>query len=560
LNNDALVTPGWLAPLMRVFEEHPDAGAVGPTLVFPDGRLQEAGGMLDRQAFAVQRRRGMRDDAGPHLPEVVDYCSAAALLVRRHAFESALGFDLVWEPAYYEDCDLCLRLACGGWRTYYCSGSRVIHLEHATAGDPGQSLKCGPSLIEVNRAKFLARWSEYLEARERAPAAAVLRPNDEVSSPAGRARVQSSRPTSSRGRLGLYTAHALIPGGGERYLLTMAAAAASEFDVTLVTDVPYSRLRVLQLGRELGLELRDVARATLRDRASTPPFDVFVAMDTAILPSTPPRGRRNIFVCQFPFSIGPQTLAERWGNLDGYERIVVYSEFARQHTVEAMAQVALGVVPRVDIVAPPVALVGGSDEPRGPVILSVGRFYAGGHPKRHDMLLEAFEGIRREWPSAELHIAGALHPEAVHRDHLLRLQRRARDLPVTFHVNPSRSALEALYRRASVYWHATGFDSSASTRPEHMEHFGIAVVEAMSAGCIPVCFAAGGPLEIVSHGHTGYLYETIADLRAHTLRLVADASAGWVADLRRAAMTASEPYGQAVFAAAIRALLQEEAS
>ena len=45
LNNDTTVTEGWLGPLLELFKK-PDVGVVGPKLLLPNGKLQEAGGII----------------------------------------------------------------------------------------------------------------------------------------------------------------------------------------------------------------------------------------------------------------------------------------------------------------------------------------------------------------------------------------------------------------------------------------------------------------------------------------------------------------------------------
>jgi GT2 family glycosyltransferase len=161
LNSDAWVRPGWLEPLIDVADADPGVAAVAPKLLYPDGRLQEAGSIVWRDA----RVRQYGDGDLPNLPEynfrrTVDYASAACLLVRRAAFIAVGGFDPRFAPVYCEDVDLCLALAAGPGRVVYQPRSVVEHVRGASAAGGVQSAK-----IERNRRLLRARWRDILDRR-----------------------------------------------------------------------------------------------------------------------------------------------------------------------------------------------------------------------------------------------------------------------------------------------------------------------------------------------------------------------------------------------------------
>lgn len=162
LNNDTLARPGWLEHLVRTAEEDPSVGAVGSMLVYPDGTLQEAGGVVWRDGSAWNYGRG--EDAAEsrfRYARDADYCGGASLLVRKSLFDSLGGFDERYAPAYYEDVDLCFGVRSLGFRVVYQPMSRVVHYEGGTAGT---DLQAGVKQYQrLNRAKFYAKWRGVLE-------------------------------------------------------------------------------------------------------------------------------------------------------------------------------------------------------------------------------------------------------------------------------------------------------------------------------------------------------------------------------------------------------------
>ncbi|MFL5241593.1 MAG: glycosyltransferase [Gemmataceae bacterium] len=163
LNNDTIPLPGWLPPLLATFRAYADAGAIGGKLIYPDGRLQEAGAVVFSDGSGANFGRGDRDVDAPLYNYVreVDYCSGALLATKRRLFVELGGFDERYRPAYYEDADFCFKLRESGHRVHYQPEANVIHFEGATAGnDVTRAVK---RYQQVNQAKFTERWSGALK-------------------------------------------------------------------------------------------------------------------------------------------------------------------------------------------------------------------------------------------------------------------------------------------------------------------------------------------------------------------------------------------------------------
>jgi GT2 family glycosyltransferase len=162
LNNDTRVVEGWLDALLDSFVLFPRAGVVGSKLFYPDGSLQEAGGIIWRDGSASNY--GREDDPNrPHYAHArqVDYVSGCSIALPAALWHEIGGFDPRYRPAYCEDADLCLALAARGREVWLQPESRIIHYEGKTSGtDTAKGIK---AYQRVNQRKLFLKWRERLE-------------------------------------------------------------------------------------------------------------------------------------------------------------------------------------------------------------------------------------------------------------------------------------------------------------------------------------------------------------------------------------------------------------
>lgn len=163
LNNDTQVQKNWLPPLVALLERDGKIGMTGSCLVYPDGKLQEAGGILWDDGSAWNYGNGHN----PALPEYryvkeVDYISGAAIMIRKSLWDDVGGFDERFMPAYCEDSDLAFTVRQKGYKVVYQPSSIVVHFEGISNGT---RLDTGIKAYQVeNQQKFFEKWKEVLKS------------------------------------------------------------------------------------------------------------------------------------------------------------------------------------------------------------------------------------------------------------------------------------------------------------------------------------------------------------------------------------------------------------
>lgn len=148
LNPDAAPAAGAVDRLVAAMEASPGAAGAAPLLVGADGAPERTFPRLPRSALETLRLRtsvraflGLPDE--PVLaPGPVENASAAALMLRRAAFDAVGGFDEDFF-LYWEDVDLCARLRRAGGTLHFVPEAAVGHRRSASyeRGDVGVFLE-----------------------------------------------------------------------------------------------------------------------------------------------------------------------------------------------------------------------------------------------------------------------------------------------------------------------------------------------------------------------------------------------------------------------------------
>ena len=189
LNHDTSVLPGWCDELSQLMESRNDVGAVGAKLIHMDGRLQESG--------CVVRKDGStwgygRSHANPNACEFnhvreVDFCSGAALMVRADLFRTLNGFDERYNPAYFEDVDLCMSIKRLGYKVLIQPHAAVLHRENGNLS--GRAFKLCQTNAPIFKKKFeyelslLQEEESALHARDKKIGRNILVMDDYVPDP-----------------------------------------------------------------------------------------------------------------------------------------------------------------------------------------------------------------------------------------------------------------------------------------------------------------------------------------------------------------------------------------
>jgi len=317
-------------------------------------------------------------------------------------------------------------------------------------------------------------------------------------------------------KAGIYDPYLNILGGGERYMMTLVEYLNQEgYEVDIFWNDKAIKSKI---EKQLGINLNRVnfvedifySRGNLLKKWKiTRKYDLIFYLSNGSIPFL--FGKRNYLLFLVPFTrVQGHSLLNRIKFIK-IDQIISISEFTQKYINEEYGM-------ETRIIYPPVSVEDFKPIKKKNIILSVGRFTKVLHNKRQDALIETFQRMVEEGlKNWELILIGGIEEKS---DYISKLREEITGYPIKILTNISYERLRKYYGESKIYWHATGFGENEAKHPEKMEHFGIAVVEAMAARCVPIVINKGGLPEIVTHKVNGLLWETRSDLVEATLRLI----------------------------------------
>lgn len=319
-------------------------------------------------------------------------------------------------------------------------------------------------------------------------------------------------------KIGIYDPYLDTLGGGERYMLTAAECLSKKNDVRVFWD---DKEIINEAEKKFGLNLRQVtitknifSNNTLQISriAKATVYDAVFYLSDGSIPTLP--FTKTFIHFQAPLhkkNISTLTKVK----LKSVKAVIVNSYYTKKYIDLAFGK-------NSTVIYPPVGVEEFSARMKKEnIVMTVGRYspIPGGDFKKHKEMIEVFKKIvdskNKSW-TFEMVISHL--PE--HKEKVAELKKRAAGYPINIHTDLTHTEIVELFGRAKIYWHAAGYEEDLEENPDRAEHFGIAVVEAMASGAVPIIYAAGGPQEIVEDKETGVLWTTTKELEASTLDLM----------------------------------------
>lgn len=320
-------------------------------------------------------------------------------------------------------------------------------------------------------------------------------------------------------RIGIYDPYLDDNGGGERYMITIAACLSKSHEVEILWN---NKEDLDFVGKRFEL---DISRLKLVNNIFSSSFskierikisktyDAMIVLSDGSIPFL--NSKKTYLHMQQP--IEHRLSIKEKIKLKRIDKLIVNSAFTKNFIEEKYKK-------KCTLLYPPVSIPGQKKQKEN-IVLHVGRFRVMNvktedYKKQHFMIETFKEMVDEGLSNWKLLMAISLKDENDQR--FLNMKKTAKGYPIEFLINAGKDELWNKAGSAKIYWHATGYGEDLEKYPNLAEHFGISTAEAMGAGIVPVVISAGGQKEIVDDNINGLLWKTKNEFKEKTLVLVND--------------------------------------
>ena len=321
-------------------------------------------------------------------------------------------------------------------------------------------------------------------------------------------------------------------GGGERYTIEFAISLSENgYNV----DIEWHDPKILELvSSRFGLKLpKNIKVVTSIQKGKD--YDICFWVSDGSVPNL--LARRNFLHFQVPFmDVNGRSLINRM-KLFKIEKIICNSNFTKK-----VIDNEFGV--NSYVLYPPIDITSFKPKRKENIILYVGRFSKLLQSKGQEVLIEEFKKLYNSGvKDYKLVLAGGVEVGA--DENVLKLQKMIKGYPIEIVKSPKFSELKDLFGKAKIFWSASGFNVNEEKNPKAVEHFGMTLVESMSAGCVPVAVNVGGHKEIIEDGVSGFLWDNKGEIIKKTKKLLIEK--GLISKLSNSAKIRANSFSVGVF-------------
>lgn len=300
-------------------------------------------------------------------------------------------------------------------------------------------------------------------------------------------------------RAGIHNPYWDSLGGGERYTASFVKLL---LDQGWRVDIHWPRDISSDIKNRFGI---DISPANYVSQLTTHNYQLIFWLSDGSLPTS--FAKKTIVHFQFPFqNVNGRSPVNQFKSK--FYKFVVNSEFTK-NTIDKEFNV------ESTVIYPPIDTSLFKSGKKQNIILYIGRFSNLTQLKGQNVLIDSFKHIHQQLPDWKLVLAGGT-TVGTDKKIINKLRKSSQNMPIEIITDPSFKKIQQLCSEAKIFWSASGYSAGKAIQAEH---FGITVVEAMSAGAVPVITNLGGHKEIVDDKINGYLWDAPSQLEEITTKL-----------------------------------------